>query len=162
MPLREPRRLRGPNRRPERRAGVVILTNVNNFLLEPWLSQIARGLAGMLAGVTAPPVSGTRYRDTYRALTAAFVLWLTWRALAVFGLSHWQAALRQARSVGRPPRPGGHTAPALDVGLGVAALWPVPRWTGAPIPTLLWSRRTCPGGWSETRFLPWDSPPRRR
>jgi hypothetical protein len=109
---------------PDRQAGVVILTNVNNFLLEMQLSRIARGVAAMLAGTPAPRVSGTRYRDTYRALTAAFILWLAWRATSLRHLLRWRTALREARRRGAAA-----ACPALVL---------VRRWTGAPFDTLVW------------------------
>ena len=120
---------------PSARWGVVLLSNVNNFVLEGQLSAAAKGVASLLLGFEPPQPRWMRFRSIYALIAALGVLWLAWRIKQVATLVRWRKlpASRLAGPVWWRPA-GALVDPGVALGLFVG----VPLLLGSPLSTLRW------------------------
>ena len=120
---------------PSSRWGVVLLSNVNNFILEGQLSDAVKGVAALLLGYAPPRQPWFRFRASYALILAAALLWLTWRVWQVVRLRHWA---REQRVMGPRSHAWLPAYPLVDPGVALGLLAGVPILLGSPISTLRW------------------------
>ena len=126
-----------PARGGEPGMGVVILANVNNFLLETQLGETIKGVGALLLGIQPATPPFWRFRETYWAIMALFCVWLVWRV-------HQVATLERSRAF--PSGPAGQSRQArvsraamlADPGVSIGLLVAVPIALGSPLSTLRW------------------------
>lgn len=116
--------------------GVVVLANVNNFLLETQLGETIKGVGALMLGFQPPKPEFPRFREVYWIITGLACAWLVWRVNQAATLSRWRAprAPQQALA-GRRPR---LAYAILDPGIGLLLLVGVPLALGSPLSTLRW------------------------
>src|ERR1035437_2293459 len=120
---------------PSARWGVVMLSNVNSFVLEGQLSAAAKGVASLLLGYEPPRPRWIRFRAVYALIAALGVIWLAWRIKQVATLVRWRKS-----AAGGPAEPvwwrpaGALVDPGVALGLFVG----VPLLLGSPLSTLRW------------------------
>lgn len=120
---------------PSARWGVVLLSNVNNFLLEGQLSGVAKGVASLLLGYEPPRPPRIRFRTIYALIAAMGVLWLAWRIRQLAMLGRWRklASVRTAGRLGLLP-----ASALIDPGVALGLFVGVPLLLGSPLSTLRW------------------------
>ncbi len=116
--------------------GVIVLANVNNFLLETQLGETIKGVGALMLGFQPPKPEFPRFREIYWIITGLACAWLVWRVTQVATLSRWRAP-RAPEHAWPGPRKRLVSA-VLDPGIGLLLLVGVPVALGSPLSTLRW------------------------
>jgi CubicO group peptidase (beta-lactamase class C family) len=117
--------------------GVVVLSNVNNFLLETQFSSAIKGMTALLLGYQPAAPSWLRYRAAYWLMTGLACIWLVWRGYQIFSLRRWikrsrVAPLDRSNLVRHP------VTALIDPGLSLGLFFGIPVFLEAPLSTMMW------------------------
>lgn len=114
--------------------GIVMLANVNNFLLETQLSGTIKGVGALALGFRPPEQEFLRFREIYWVIVALGCAWLAWRVYQIATISRWRTD--HSAVEGRSAWPLSAALPDPLVALGL--LIGVPIVLGSPLSTLRW------------------------
>jgi hypothetical protein len=117
--------------------GIVVLSNVNNFLLEVQFSRAIKGVTALLMGYQPAPPSRLPYRPAYWLITALACVWLVWRGNQIFALRRWIKRLGAA-TIDRNELIRHPVLTLIDPGLSLGLLFGIPAFLEAPLSTMMW------------------------
>ena len=116
--------------------GVVMLANVNNFLLETQLGQTIKGVGALMLGFQPPAPEFLRFREIYWLIAGIACVWLAWRIDQIATLSRWSTRRSSLEGAKQDQRRRGSIL--VDPGVSLTLLVGVSVALGSPLSTLRW------------------------